>query len=87
MSALLKLLNRFRRNFFKMIDSKYIEKKLKKRKGKCNKCGKCCLGCVYLSDEECKIYKNRPWWCHKDFPIDEIDKKIFGIRECGFYFR
>jgi hypothetical protein len=77
-----------RRKFMETVDRDYISKKLALRKGKCLKCGKCCLGCKYLDEKtkKCKVYKNRPWYCHKDFPIDNLDLKVFGVKNCGYRF-
>jgi len=85
---MLKLLNRFRRKLMQRIDKNYLQKKLDKRKGNCKKCGKCCFGCKYLDKKTnlCKTYKNRPFYCHKDFPIDNLDKKVFRTRNCGYTF-
>ena len=85
---MLKLINKLRRNSMQLIDKNYIKNKLKKRKGKCKKCGKCCKGCKHLNKENlCKTYKNRPFYCHKEFPIDKLDQKIFNIKNCGYKFK
>ena len=87
MRNLLKFGNRFRRVFMKTVNRGYIKNKSKKRKGFCKRCGQCCKGCNYFKEKNCIIYKNRPWWCHKDFPIDKLDQKVFGVKNCGFKFR
>ncbi|MCX8158990.1 MAG: hypothetical protein N3D20_01725 [Candidatus Pacearchaeota archaeon] len=87
--VLLKILNKLRRKIMLLINKDYVIKKIVKRRGKCLKCGKCCIGCEYLNKKTrlCKVYKNRPNWCHKDFPIDEFDKVVFGVRNnCGYWF-
>ena len=85
---MLKLINRFRRKLMQRVNKDYIKNKLSKRKGKCKKCGKCCKGCKHLNAKTnlCKIYKNRPWFCHKNFPIDKMDQKVFRIKNCGYSF-
>lgn len=85
----LKLPNRLRRIFMLAVDKNYLEKKLAKRKGECLKCGKCCRGCKYLDIKTklCKIYDDTPWFCHKNFPIDKLDQKVFGVEgKCGYRF-
>jgi hypothetical protein len=87
MNELLKLPNKLRREFMKLLDNDYIKKKLQKRKGLCKKCGQCCKGCKHLGkDNLCKTYDNRPWTCYKDFPLDNLDKKIWQVRNCGYSF-
>ncbi|MFA5856165.1 MAG: hypothetical protein WC867_02335 [Candidatus Pacearchaeota archaeon] len=88
MRDLLKAGNRLRRIFFKKIKKDYIKNKLEKRKGYCKKCGDCCKGCKHLSKENlCLVYDKRPWWCHKEFPIDKIDQKVFNVKRCGYNFK
>lgn len=103
--GLLKLVNRLRRKFMiSFIDKDYVNKKISKRKGSCKKCGSCCLNCryLYIGDNKnisnkkneirlCKIYDNEkiPWFCHRQFPIDEFDKKVFlgkNKNNCGYFF-
>ena len=87
--SLLKILNKVRRKLMLVIDKNYVKKKLAKRKGKCKRCGQCCLNCECLDKETklCKVYDNRPDLCHKDFPIDEFDKRVFNVEgKCGFEF-
>jgi len=87
MKNLLKIPNKLRREFMKLLDKDYIKKKLQKRKGRCKKCGECCKGCKFLGkDNLCKIYDNRPWTCYKDFPLDSLDKKIWQVNRCGYRF-
>ncbi len=91
MRNFLKIANRARREIGKIIDENYVAGKLAKRKGKCLRCGKCCLGCKYLDVRDgkcrCKVYSDRPWFCHKDFPIDKLDLKVFGVeKSCGYKF-
>jgi len=71
-----------------LIDKDYIKKKLVKRKGKCKKCGKCCIGCKHLDKKTklCKVYESRPWFCYKDFPLDNTDKWIWNVKNCGYSF-
>jgi hypothetical protein len=89
MRFFLKLGNKIRRGIMSSIDKSYISKKLKLRSGKCLKCGQCCMGCKCLDSEtkKCKVYDNRPSFCHRDFPIDELDKKVFGVKNCGYRFK
>jgi len=72
----------------KLINKEYVNDKLKYRSGNCNKCGKCCGPCPYFKNNNCIVYNNRPWWCHKEFPIDQFDFTAFDIKDgdCGFYF-
>jgi len=88
MVSLLKLPNRLRRNFMQIIDKNYLSKKLSNRSGECLKCGQCCRGCKYFDVETklCKVYENRQWFCHRDFPIDKLDQKIFKVKDCGYKF-
>lgn len=88
MRELLKPLNFLRRKINGLVDKHYTEKKLKKRRGKCKKCGRCCAGCIYLDKKTnlCKTYNNRPFLCYKNFPLDKIDQKIWGIEDCGYSF-
>jgi Fe-S-cluster containining protein len=84
---MLKLLNRLRRNSMQLIKKDYIINKIKKRKGKCKKCGQCCKGCKNLDKTNiCQIYNHRPFYCHKQFPIDKLDKKVFKVKNCGYSF-
>ena len=90
---------RFWRRFFRIVNvirllvlytvgREYIKLKLKTRNGGCLKCGVCCTNCSFLDKETklCKIYNSRPSWCHKDFPVDEWDKKLGGVKDiCGYY--
>ncbi len=84
---MLKTFNRLRRNIMILICPNYLDKKLSRRKGKCKQCGKCCLGCDYLKDNKCIVYEKRPWFCHKNFPIDEFDKRVFDAKNCGYWFK
>ena len=88
MRELIKIPNRLRRKFMEAVDRDYIPKKLALRKGKCRKCGQCCLGCRFWDEKTglCKTYNKRPWFCHKDFPIDKLDLKVFGVKNCGYKF-
>jgi len=83
-----KIINALQRRIISVIDKNYTKKKLAKRKGECKKCGKCCENCKFLNKKTnlCKIYDNRPWNCHKDFPLTKLDQKIWGIKNCGYYF-
>lgn len=85
---LLKLPNRIRRKVMQAVDKSYIDKKFAKRKGECLKCGKCCGKCKHLDEgtKLCRVYDERPWFCHRDFPIDKMDQKVFGVRDCGYNF-
>lgn len=83
-----KLLNKLRREINKILNKNYIKNKLKKRKGYCKKCGQCCKGCKHLDKKTnlCKTYENRPFYCHRQFPIDKLDQKIFKVKNCGYSF-
>jgi len=85
---MLKLANRARRKAMLSLDKNYVKDKLKLRKGKCLKCGQCCAGCEFLDEKKklCRVYDKRPDFCHKDFPIDEFDKRVFNVRDCGYKF-
>lgn len=90
MNQLLRPLNILRHYFFKQKNKNYVKNQIKKRKGKCKRCGECCKNCSYLDKKTklCKIYKNRPWFCYKDFPLDKIDQKIWGVEKiCGYKFK
>lgn len=72
-----------------LFDKEYTPKKLSLRKGGCKRCGQCCIGCKLLDKKTklCTVYNNRPKvFCYKDFPLDGLDKKIWKIKECGYYF-
>ena len=86
---ILKIPNKLRRDFMILINKNHIKNKILKRKGKCKKCGKCCKGCTYLDEKTklCKVYSKRPDFCYKEFPLDEMDKKVFNVKNCGFYFK
>ena len=89
MNSFMKLLNRLRRYFNILRERNYVKKQIAKRKGKCKKCGKCCEGCEHLDKKTklCKTYKNRPWYCYKEFPLDKTDQKVFGVKKtCGYKF-
>lgn len=89
MRELLKPLNRLRRFFLQTINKNYTKNQFKKRKGKCKRCGKCCEGCKFLNKKTklCKTYKKTPWFCHKDFPLDKTDQKIWDVEKvCGYKF-
>jgi len=75
-------------NVSKRIDKTYLNKKLEKRKGKCKKCGQCCKYCKLLDKNTklCKVYKNRPILCYKDFPLDKLDQKVWNVNNCGYLF-
>ncbi len=81
--------NRIGLNFIKLVNKNYVNNKLKKRRGKCKKCGKCCKGCKFLDKKThlCKVYNKRPWLCYKEFPLDELDQKIIGVKDCGYFFK
>lgn len=69
----------------------YELKRICKRKGKCKRCGRCCGDCKYLikkgKNKICKVYKNRPFLCYKNFPLSEFDKKVWDVEEyCGYKF-
>ena len=83
---MLKLFNWLRRNIIKLIYPNYINKKILKRKGECRMCGDCCKGCKYLKNNKCLVYEKRPGFCNKDFPIDNFDKKVFRVKNCGYWF-
>ncbi|MDD5191629.1 MAG: YkgJ family cysteine cluster protein [Candidatus Nanoarchaeia archaeon] len=90
MRELLKLVDALNREFMKLIDRNYINKKLAKRKGKCLKCGKCCKGCKFLDKKTklCKVYNSRPSLiCHKDFPLDKREQWIWNVKKCGYSFK
>lgn len=72
----------------KTLDKEYYNKKLERRVGNCKNCGECCKGCKYLDPltKLCTTYHNRPWYCHKEFPIDEQDQYVFGVKNCGYSF-
>jgi len=86
----IKLLDYIRREILQKFNSHYLEDKLKKRRGKCKQCGRCCKGCPELNNKthKCMVYKNRnPMMCHKDFPLDKFDQKLFGVdKTCGYWF-
>jgi Na+-translocating ferredoxin:NAD+ oxidoreductase RnfC subunit len=89
MKSLLIPVNQLRHTFWKMIDKDYVKNKLEKRRRKCKKCGKCCKGCSLLDTKTklCKVYKNRPWACFKEFPLDRFDQKMWDVeRTCGYRF-
>jgi hypothetical protein len=89
MRKLLKTLNAPRRRIMQLINKNYTKNKLSKRKGKCLKCGKCCGDCKFLDKKTklCTIHKNRPWNCYKDFPLDNLDQKIWNVnKNCGYKF-
>lgn len=68
------------------LDKNYISKKLAKRQGECIKCGQCCKSCKHLQNKLCTTYESRPFYCHQDFPIDELDQKAFSVKDCGYWF-
>jgi Fe-S-cluster containining protein len=69
------------------INKDYIKNKIEKRKGRCKRCGECCKGCKHLDKTKiCKIYNKRPFYCHKQFPIDRLDQKVFRVKNCGYSF-
>lgn len=88
MKDLLKLANRMRRKIMLSIDKDYVKKKLAKRRGNCLKCGQCCHGCEFWDEKTglCNVYDSRPSFCHRDFPIDRLDQKVFGVEDCGYKF-
>lgn len=89
MKQLIKLPLRIQRGFLKLIDSKYVEKKMQKRTGKCKKCGNCCKGCKFLDKKThlCTTYNHRPFACYKEFPLSNFDKKVWKVPDCGFNFQ
>jgi len=87
MGYFIKLLNRLRREFSKMFNSNFYLDKLKNRRGNCKRCGECCIGCKYLKNNLCTTYDNRPWFCYKEFPLDRLDQKVFGVKNCGYSFK
>jgi len=69
---------------------RYVELKVKTRKGKClaSNCKTvwiCCLGCKYFNFNTrlCSRYKDRPIGCSLP-PMDEIFIKILGLK-CGYH--
>jgi len=89
MTEILKPFDVLGRRFRQLIDKGYIKKKLEKRLGECNRCGKCCKGCRHLDKETnlCRIYNNRNFMCYTEFPLDDLDKKIWNVKNCGYKFR
>lgn len=87
MSELLKLPIKLTSQIMQFIDRDYLKKKLEKRKGKCKKCGKCCGNCKFLENSLCKVYNSRPWRCYKEFPLDNLDLKVWKINNCGYHFK
>ena len=85
---LLKFPDKLIRKLMRFFDKDYVNKKLAKRKGNCNKCGECCGNCRFLNQKTrlCKVYKSRPWTCYDDFPLDKLDKRIWGVKKCGYHF-
>lgn len=79
--------NNIRLFFFYNFYKSYLIRKTIERLGECKKCGLCCKGCPYLNkDNKCKVYNNRPKWCHKDIPIDKFDLKVNTPKgKCGYY--
>lgn len=88
MRILIIIPNKLRRFIMKLVDKDYLKNKLNKRKGECKRCGQCCKGCNFLDKNTnlCIKYENRPFYCHKDFPIDKLDQKIIGVKNCGYNF-
>jgi hypothetical protein len=82
-----KIANKFRRILMQKINPNYLKNKLSKRKGKCKRCGECCKGCGYFKVNKCLIYENRPFWCYKEFPMDNMDQRIFNVKNCGYNFK
>jgi len=88
MISLNKFANRIRRETNKLINRNYVQNKLKNRKGNCKRCGKCCVGCKYFDKKTklCLVYNNRPWFCYKEFPLDDLDQKVFRVKYCRYVF-
>lgn len=86
---MLKIFNKLRREINKLINKNYVKNKLKKRESYCKKCGQCCKGCKHLDKKTnlCKTYNHRPFYCHQDFPIDNLDQKVFKVKNCGYNFK
>jgi hypothetical protein len=89
MAEILKPINVLTRRLIQLTSKNYIKKKLQKRIGKCNQCGKCCTGCRHLDKKTklCKIYNKRNFMCYKEFPLDDLDKKIWNVKNCGYKFK
>jgi hypothetical protein len=89
MKELLKPIDRISKEFMKLADKNYVNKKLKNREGKCLKCGQCCKRCRFLDKETnlCRVYDSRPLMCHKDFPLDKTEQWIWGVKGCGYSFK
>ncbi len=62
-------------------------KSMSKRTGMCIQCGHCCYGCYNLKDNKCIVYKDRPNWCHKDFPVNSFERYFFASKDCGYSFK
>jgi len=88
MRKFLKTINAPRRRIMQFINKDHIKNKLAKRKGECKKCGICCGDCKFLNKKTklCTIHENRPWNCYRDFPLDKLDQKIWGVKDCGYSF-
>lgn len=88
MREVLKIVNKLRRELNCFFYKNYIDEKIKKRKGECLKCGECCNNCKFLDGKTnlCLVYEKRPWFCYKNFPLDELDKKVFCVKNCGYWF-
>lgn len=89
-----RLYNHLRRAYLFRFRKSYVNRSLSLRRGKCPpNCGACCLSalrsrpCPHLdSDMRCSIYPDRK--CLRPFPIDEKEKKLFGIADrCGYYWK
>jgi hypothetical protein len=89
MADILKPINVLVRRMNNLANKNYTKNKLKKRIGKCNKCAECCKGCRHLDKNTklCKIYKTRNFMCYKEFPLDDLDKKIWNVKDCGYKFK
>ena len=86
---LLKFPDKLIRKLILLFDKDYVKKKIGRRKGSCKKCGECCGNCRFLDSKTrlCKVYNKRPWTCYKDFPLDDMDKRIWAVEKCGYKFR
>lgn len=83
----LKGIDSIRRTILYLLFPIYVRNSLGKRKGECKNCGKCCGDCTCMDENNrCKIYNTRPEiFCLKEFPIDRLQLKLWGIKDCGYY--
>ncbi len=82
---------KLRRFLLVHFNMRYVQSRLRARKGECSQCGGCCklaFPCAMLTRRGlCRIYGGRRWLVCKLFPIDDRDLEDIRLAggRCGYH--